>query len=172
MVGVVGDDVFVKDVLVFFFEGGVDFFFIKIVVVLIGIVYIFVGGDGENVIVVVFGVNGEVLEVDVEKVVVVMDKGGYFMFQFEVLFVLVEKVLMFVKIKGVIMVINIVLLMVDVVWFLVFVDVVIFNEIEFELLIGRSGLFVDVCIVVMQVFLVKIGQMFIVMFGVDGVVVV
>jgi ribokinase len=172
MAGAVGDDAFATDALALLAEGGADLSLTKKAAVPTGTAHILVGGDGENVIVVVPGANGEVSEADAEKAVAATDKGGYLMLQLEVPPASVEKALTLAKAKGVTTVINTAPLTADAARLSALADIVISNETEFELLIGKNGLSADARVAAMQDLSARTGQTLIVTLGADGVVAV
>ncbi len=170
--GAVVDVAFATGALALLGEGGADLSLTKTAAVPTGTAHILVGGDGENVIVVVPGANGEVSEADAEKAVASTEKGGYLMLQLEVPPASVEKALTLAKAKGVTTVINTAPLTADAARLSALADIVISNETEFELLIGRSGLSADARIAAMQDLAARTGQTLIVTLGADGVVAV
>jgi ribokinase len=172
MAGVVGDDFFAGDALALLEAGGADLSLVRKNRVATGTAHILVGDDGENVIVVVPGANGDVSEADAGRAVDATPKGGYLMLQLEVPAASVEKALTLARDKGVITVINTAPLTGDAVRLSALADIVISNETEFELLIGRNGLSDDERIEAMTALSAKTGQTLIVTLGADGVVAV
>lgn len=172
MAGAVGDDAFARDALALLAEGGADLSLARTAAVPTGTAHILVGSDGENVIVVVPGANGDVSQEDAEKAVAATDPGSYLMLQLEVPPASVEKALVLARAKGVTTVINTAPLTADAARLSALADIVISNETEFELLIGKSGLSADARIAAMQALAARTGQTLIVTLGADGVVAV
>ena len=106
MAGAVGDDAFAADALALLRAGGADLSLTRTAAVPTGTAHILVGGDGENVIVVVPGANGDVSEADAGTAIAATEAGGYLMLQLEVPPASVEKALTLAKAKGVTTVIN------------------------------------------------------------------
>jgi ribokinase len=170
MAGAVGNDLFAADALALLDASGVDLSLVRKNRVATGTAHILVGGDGENVIVVVPGANGDVSEADAGRAVDATPKGSYLMLQLEVPAPSVEKALTLARDKGVVTVVNTAPLTSDAARLSALTDIVISNETEFELLIGRNGLSPDERIEAMSALSAKTGQTLIVTLGADGVV--
>lgn len=170
MAGAVGDDAFAGDALALLQAGGADLSLVRRTDVATGTAHILVGGDGENVIVVVPGANGEVSDADAGRAVDATDKDGYLMLQLEVPAPSVERALQLAREKGVVTVINTAPLTSDAARLSALADIVISNETEFELLIGKSGLSADERIEAMKALSESTGQTLIVTLGAEGVV--
>ena len=140
MAGAVGSDSFAENALALLKEAGTDLSLTKTVSEPTGTAHILVGGDGENVIVVVASANGTVSESDALTTVQTMSAGDTLMLQLEIPPASVEKALTAAKQKGVRSVINIAPLTPDAARLGRMADIVIANETEFELLAGRDGL--------------------------------
>lgn len=172
MAGAVGDDAFATGALELLKAGGADLSLTRTADVPTGTAHILVAGDGENVIVVVPGANGEVCEADAEAAVAATPAGSYLMLQLEVPAASVERALRLAKDKGVTTVINTAPLTGDAVRLAALADIIISNETEFELLTGITGLTAEARITAMKALAAQTGQTLIVTLGADGAVAV
>ena len=172
MAGAVGDDLFADDALALLKGGGTDLSLVRKPSVPTGTAHILVGGDGENVIVVVPGANGEVSVADAEAAVAATPAGSLMLLQLEVPPASVEAALTGARSKGVTTLINTAPLTADAVRLSALADIVVSNETEFELLTGLKGLTADTRVTAMKALSAKTGQTLIVTLGADGVVAV
>lgn len=172
MAGAVGKDSFADGALELLKGAGADLSLTKTVSEPTGTAHILVGGDGENVIVVVASANATVNEADAEKAVDGMKPGDTLMLQLEIPAASVEKALIAAKQKGVRSVINIAPLTPEAARLGRMADIVIANETEFELLAGKSGIGSTEREEAMKALHAETGQTVIVTLGAEGVVAV
>jgi len=172
MAGAVGSDSFADGALALLKQAGTDLSLTKTVSEPTGTAHILVGGDGENVIVVVASANGTVGAGDAQSAVETMEAGDTLMLQLEIPAASVEKALAAAKSKGITSIINIAPLTADAARLGRMADIVVANETEFELLAGREGLSAAEREEAMQALSRETGQTVIVTLGAEGVVAV
>ena len=172
MAGAVGSDSFADGALALLKQAGTDLSLTKTVSEPTGTAHILVGGDGENVIVVVASANGTVSIDDAQSTVETMNSGDTLMLQLEIPASSVEKALIAAKSKGITSIINIAPLTADAARLGRMADIVVANETEFELLAGREGLSAAEREDAMQALSRETGQTVIVTLGAEGVVAV
>jgi ribokinase len=172
MAGAVGSDSFADGALALLKQAGTDLSLTKTVSEPTGTAHILVGGDGENVIVVVASANGTVGAGDAQSAVETMEAGDTLMLQLEIPAASVEKALVAAKSKGITSIINIAPLTADAARLGRMADIVVANETEFELLAGREGLSAAEREEAMQALSRETGQTVIVTLGAEGVVAV
>ena len=170
MVGAVGSDAFADEALGLLKAAGTDLASVKVVDTPTGTAHIIVGGDGENVIVVVAGANGEVTADDAEHAVATMAPGDILMLQLEIPADAVEAALKAARARGIQSVINLAPLTPDARRLGAMADVLIANETEFELFADRTGLTSSEREEAMLALHAASGQTLIVTLGADGVV--
>ena len=170
MVGAVGSDAFADEALGLLKAAGTDLASVKVVDTPTGTAHIIVGGDGENVIVVVAGANGEVTAADAEHTVAAMVPGDILMLQLEIPADAVEAALKAARARGIQSVINLAPLTPDARRLGAMADVLIANETEFELFADRTGLTSSEREEAMLALHAASGQTLIVTLGADGVV--
>ncbi|WP_428427211.1 ribokinase [Pararhizobium sp.] len=172
MAGAVGSDSFADGALALLKQAGTDLSLTKTVSEPTGTAHILVGGDGENVIVVVASANGTVSVDDAQSAVETMSPGDTLMLQLEIPPASVETALIAAKSKGLTSIINIAPLTADAARLGRMADIVVANETEFELLAGREGLSAAERENAMQALSRETGQTVIVTLGAEGVVAV
>jgi ribokinase len=172
MAGAVGTDSFADGALALLKQAGTDLSLTKTVSEPTGTAHILVGGDGENVIVVVASANGTVNTGDAQSAVETMSAGDTLMLQLEIPPASVEKALVAAKSKGITSIINIAPLTSDAARLGRMADIVVANETEFELLAGRDGLSAGEREDAMRTLSAETGQTVIVTLGAEGVVAV
>ncbi|WP_426239987.1 ribokinase [Pararhizobium sp. DWP1-1-3] len=172
MAGAVGSDSFADGALALLKQAETDLSLTKTVSEPTGTAHILVGGDGENVIVVVASANGTVSVDDAQSTVGTMSHGDTLMLQLEIPASSVEEALVAAKSKGIISIINIAPLTADAARLGRMADIVVANETEFELLAGRDGLSATERQDAMQALSRETGQTVIVTLGAEGVVAV
>ena len=170
MIGAVGDDNFAGPALELLKQAGTDLSLVKTCGEPTGTALILVGGDGENVIVVVPGANAEVNADDANRAVGAMQAGDILMVQLEIPAATVETGLITAKARGLTSIINIAPLTAEAARLARLADIIVANETEFELLAGISGLTSQARIEQMQRIHAETGQTLIVTLGADGVV--
>ncbi|MDQ0318739.1 ribokinase [Pararhizobium capsulatum DSM 1112] len=170
MAGAVGSDAFAADALVLMKEAGTDLSATRTVDEATGTAHILVGGDGENVIVVVAGANGKVSDEDGRAAVAAMSANDTLVLQLEVPPSAIETALIAARQAGIRSLINIAPLTADAARLGRMADIVIANETEFELLAEKSGLSADERIEEMRRLQGETGQTIIVTLGAEGVV--
>ncbi|AWI55745.1 ribokinase [Sinorhizobium fredii] len=169
MAGAVGSDSFAEGALALLKEAGTDLGLTKTVNEPTGTAHILVGGDGENVIVVVASANATVSEGDASTAVGKMSAGDTLMLQLEIPAASVEKALVEAKRRGIRSVINIAPLTPEAARLGRMADIVIANETEFELLAGKSGIAGAEREAAMKSLHDETGQTVIVTLGAEGV---
>lgn len=170
MAGAVGSDSFADGALELLKEAGADLTLTKTVEEPTGTAHILVGGDGENVIVVVASANATVNEADAVAAVDGMQAGDILMLQLEIPAASVEKALAEARRKGVRSVINIAPLTPEAARLGRLADIVIANETEFELLAGKTGIESAEREEAMKKLHTETGHTVIVTLGAEGVV--
>ena len=138
MIGAVGDDAFATGALAELEREGADLTGVAKVAGASGIAVILVGGDGENMIVVVPGANASVDEAMARAAVAAMQKGDYLVLQQEIPSASTAAALDAAKAAGVISVFNTAPFTDDSPALAAKADIVIANETEFALLVGRE----------------------------------
>lgn len=131
MVGAVGKDAFAAEALSLLADAGVDLAYVKETAAPTGTAMILVGGDGENMIAVVPGANGEVSPQDVEAAG--LREGGFVLLQHEIPLSTVEAALNAARSAGAVSLLNTAPFHAEAAGFLVLADYVIANETEFDL---------------------------------------
>ncbi|QRM54041.1 ribokinase [Sinorhizobium sp. BG8] len=170
MAGAVGSDGFAGDALALLEGAGTDLSLVKTSPEPTGTAHILVGGDGENVIVVVPGANGTVSADDAREAIASMNGGDFLMLQLEVPAAAVEAALTEARTKGVTSVINLAPLTPDARRLGAMADILVANETEFELFAGREDLSASEREKAMSELHAKSGQTLIVTLGAEGVV--
>jgi ribokinase len=170
MAGAVGSDAFATDALALMKDAGTDLSAVKVVDDATGTAHILVGGDGENVIIVVASANGKVSTEDALAAVAAMRKDDTLVLQLEVPAPSIEAALSAAKKAGIRSIINIAPLTSDAARLGRMADIVVANETEFELLAGKSGLAGEDRIAEMRRLHDETGQTIIVTLGAEGVV--
>ncbi|WP_322882995.1 ribokinase [Sinorhizobium medicae] len=170
MAGAVGSDAFAEGALALLREAGTNLDLTKTVAEPTGTAHIIVGGDGENVIVVVASANAIVSEDDAASAVEKMSPGDTLMLQLEIPAASVEKALAEAKRRNVRSIINIAPLTPDAARLGRSADFVIANETEFELLAGKSSITGTEREEAMKQLHAETGQSVIVTLGAEGVV--
>ncbi|HXV31213.1 MAG TPA: ribokinase [Sinorhizobium sp.] len=170
MAGAVGSDSFAEGALALLKEAGTDLGLTRTVDAPTGTAHIIVGGDGENVIVVVASANATVSESDAVAAVERMSPGDTLMLQLEIPAASVEKALVEAKRQGIRSIINIAPLTPQAARLGRMADIVIANETEFELLAGKSGIAGAEREDAMTALHAETGQTVIVTLGAEGVV--
>ncbi len=170
MAGAVGSDSFATDALVLMKEAGTDLSAVKVVDDATGTAHILVGGDGENVIIVVASANGRVSDADGRAAVAAMNKGDTLVLQLEVPASAIETALSAARQAGIRSIINIAPLTADAARLGRLADIVVANETEFELLAGKNGLSAGEREAEMRRLHEETGQTIIVTLGAEGVI--
>ncbi|NRP71891.1 Ribokinase [Ensifer psoraleae] len=170
MAGAVGSDSFAEGALALLKEAGADLSLTKTVDAPTGTAHIIVGGDGENVIVVVASANATVSESDAMTALETMSAGDTLMLQLEIPEATVEKALAEAKRRDIRSIINIAPLTPEAARLGRIADTVIANETEFELLAGRSGIDAAAREAAMKQLHQETGQTVIVTLGAEGVI--
>jgi len=140
MAGAVGSDSFADGALELLKSAGADLSLVKTASEPTGTAHITVGGDGENVIIVVASANGTVSPDDAKAAVGAMAAGDTLMLQLEIPAEAVEAALDAAKQQGVTSIINIAPLTPEAARLGRKADIVVANETEFELLAGAQDL--------------------------------
>ena len=170
MAGAVGEDSFATDALALLYDAGTNLSLVKKTDKPTGTAVILVGGDGENVIVVVPGANGEVTVAEAEEAVAATQDDGILVLQFEIPPASVEAALKTAKAKGITTLINTAPMIADAPRLAGLADMVVANETEFELFSGEKHKDAESRITTMRRIHAETGQTLIVTLGADGVV--
>ncbi|MFD1329286.1 ribokinase [Mycoplana ramosa] len=170
MAGAVGGDAFAAESLVLLTQSRVDLDLVKVADEPTGTAHILVADDGENVIVVVAGANGDVTAADAKAAVAQMAAGDILALQLEVPAEAVEAALDAARARRVTSVINLAPMTSDARRLGAKADIVVTNEIEFEQYAGKSGLSDAEREAEMRALHEQTGQTIIVTLGADGVI--
>ncbi|MET0747549.1 MAG: ribokinase [Rhizobium sp.] len=170
MAGAVGTDGFAEPALALLDGAGTELDAVRHVTEPTGTALILVGGDGENVIVVVPGANGTVTSEDATAAVAALTKDDILMLQLEVPGGAVETALTAAKTAGVRTILNLAPLTADAARLGRLADIVIANETEFELLAGQHGMGAAEREAALVRLHGETGQTLIVTLGGDGVI--
>ena len=169
MCGAVGNDAFAGDALALLDDAGADLAAVRRVDGPTGIAVILVGGDGENMIVVIPGANGKVSAHDADQAVTAMARGDTLLLQMEIPEAATEAALKAAQAKGVRSVLNIAPLTDAVVRLAPLADIVIANETEFARLSGQTAETLEAARAELEKLHAKTGQCMIITLGGDGV---
>lgn len=169
MCGTVGDDAFAAEALALLDDAGADLSAVRRLEGPTGTAMILVGGDGENMIVVIGGANGKVTAQDAEEAVARMSAGDTLLLQMEIPEAGIEAALRAARAKGVRSILNIAPLTDAVERLALLADIVIANETEFARLSGRPAETLDAARAELTALHAKTGQCMIVTLGGDGV---
>jgi ribokinase len=170
MAGAVGWDAFAESALALMKEAGTDLSLVKTANEPTGTAHILVGGDGENVIVVVASANGTVNEADGLAAMETMSTQDTLVLQLEVPAKAVEGALLAARDRGIRSIINIAPLTEHAAVLGRMADIVVANETEFERLAGRDRLSPDERESAIRTLAAETGQTVIVTLGADGVI--
>lgn len=140
MAGAVGSDNFAPMALELLKSSGADIENVKTTDEPTGTALILVGGDGENMIAVVAGANGEVSSDDACSIIDQMSEGDSLLLQMEIDASTVKKALETARDKGVRSVFNIAPMTDEAGKLAPLADIIVANETEFDLLIGKGTL--------------------------------
>lgn len=172
MVGACGEDEFAVPALTHLRYDGVNLDRVRNAPTATGVASIFVGGDGENVIVIIAGANGTVGLQDAQAAIAAMNAGDILMLQLEIPPETIEAALKAARAKRIKTILNTAPLTTEATRLAGLADIVIANETEFDLLVGRNGLDASAREQAMQDYGRQSGQTIIVTLGADGVVAV
>ena len=170
MVGACGEDEFAVPALTHLRYDGVNLDRVRNAPTATGVASIFVGGDGENVIVIIPGANGTVGVHDAEAAIAGMSAGDILMLQLEIPSATIEAALKLARAKRIKTILNTAPITVEATRLAALADTVIANESEFELLIGQSGLDAKAREQAMRDYAARSNQTVIVTLGGDGVI--
>ena len=170
MAGAVGTDTFAEAAVALLRDAGTDLSAVATVDGPTGTALILVGGDGENMIAVVPGANGEMTAAHASDAVAVMQASDILMLQLEIPVAAVEQALASARAKGVTTIINIAPLVPDAARLGLLADIVIANETEFERLAGQADMSPEARETAMQRIHAETGRTLIVTLGAEGVV--
>jgi ribokinase len=169
MCGAVGNDAFASEALALLGEAGADLELVRHVEGPTGTALILVGGDGENMIAVIPGANGEVTAEDAERAVAEMAANDTLVLQMEIPEAAIEAALKAAKARSVRSVLNIAPLTDAVVRLAPLADIVIANETEFARLSGRPAETLEAARTEVEALHARTGQCLIVTLGGEGV---
>lgn len=169
MVGATGNDAFAAEALALLKEAGADLGGVRELEGATGIALILVGGDGENVIVVIPGANGKVTPEDAGDAIAAMSPGDTVLLQMEIPEAAVNAALEAARAKGVRSILNIAPLTDAVERLAPLADIVIANETEFARLSGRPVEALNEVKAELEALHARSGQCMIVTLGGDGV---
>lgn len=169
MVGATGDDAFAAEALALLEAAGTDLGGVHKLEGATGIALILVGGDGENVIVVIPGANGKVTAQDAGEAIASMSPGDTVLLQMEIPEAAVRVALEASRAKGVRSILNIAPLTDAVTRLAPLADILIANETEFARLSGKPVEGLAEVQAELEALHGKTGQCLIVTLGGDGV---
>lgn len=169
MCGAVGNDAFASEALALLDAAGADLGLVRHVEGPTGTALILVGGDGENMIAVIPGANGEVTAEDAERAVAAMAASDTLVLQMEIPEAAIEAALKAARAKGIRSVLNIAPLTEAVERLAPLADIVIANETEFARLSGQPAETLEAARTVVEALHARTGQCLIVTLGGDGV---
>ncbi|MDF1608304.1 ribokinase [Hoeflea sp. YIM 152468] len=167
--GAVGTDAYGVEALALLDQAGVDLDSVRHLEGATGIAMILVGGDGENMIVVIPGANGQVTARDAEQAVARMADNDTLLLQMEIPEAATEAALKAARARGIKSILNIAPLTDAVERLAPLADIVIANETEFARLSGRSAETLDAAREELAKLHTRTGQCMIVTLGGDGV---
>lgn len=169
MCGAVGDDAFATEALALLKYAGADLGAVRRLDGATGTAMILVGGDGENMIVIIAGANGKVTAQDAGQAVARMAEGDTLVLQMEIPEASIETALLTARAKQVRSILNIAPLTEAVERLAPLADIVIANETEFALLSGRPAETLDAARAELTALHGRTGQCMIITLGKDGV---
>ncbi|MGF9565468.1 ribokinase [Neorhizobium sp. JUb45] len=172
MAGSVGEDEFAGPALELLDEAGVDLSAVARSSEPTGTAQILVGGDGENMIVVVPGANGTIDDDQAHIAVGTMRAGSLLMLQLEIPAASVERALLSARAQHIVSILNTAPLTPEAAELATLADIVVANETEFSLLIGRTITRADEREAAMLEWHSIRGQALVVTLGGDGVIAV
>jgi ribokinase len=170
MAGAVGSDNFAEMALELLKSSGTDLDNIKVTEAATGTALILVGGDGENMIAVVAGANGEVNSDDAGLIIDKMGAGDSLLLQMEIEADTVKAALEAAREKGVRSIFNIAPMTDEAAKLAPLADIVVANETEFDLLIGKGTLTDEERNTKMQAFADTHNRSVVITLGGDGVI--
>lgn len=170
MAGAVGSDSFAKDALALMRAAGTDLSAVKTADLPTGTAHILVGGDGENMIVVVAGANGTMTDADARATVAALSPTDTLVLQLEIPTGAVETALTEARARKIRSIINIAPLTEHAAALGRMAAIVVANETEFERLAGRDRLSSEERELAMRTLVEETGQTVIVTLGADGVI--
>lgn len=170
MIGAVGNDAFAPQALELLDKGGVDLSGVKTSPTATGIALIFVGGTGENMIVIAQGANATVMPEDIASSAI--NKGDYVLLQLEIPTPTVAAAIKLAKEKSALSILNTAPFHLDAVALMADADITIANETEFDLAADAMALHGVDRKAKMSAFVMKTGKTIIVTLGADGVLAV
>ena len=169
MCGAVGNDTFATEALALLDDAGTGLGLVRHVEGPTGTALILVGGDGENMIAVIPGANGEVTAKDAERAVAEMTANDTLVLQMEIPEAAIEAALKAAKARSVRSVLNIAPLTDAVERLAPLADIVIANETEFARLSGRPAETREAARTEVEALHARTGQCLIVTLGGEGV---
>lgn len=170
MAGAVGSDNFAEMALELLKSSGTDLDNVKVVEAATGTALILVGGDGENMIAVVAGANGEVNSDDAGLIIDKMGAGDSLLLQMEIEADTVKAALEAAREKGVRSIFNIAPMTDEAAKLAPLADIVVANETEFDLLIGKGTLSDEERNIEMKAFADTHNRSVVITLGGDGVI--
>ncbi len=170
MAGAVGSDSFAEDALALMRAAGTDLSAVKTADLPTGTAHILVGGDGENMIVVVAGANGTMTDADARATVAALSPTDTLVLQLEIPTGAVETALTEARARKIRSIINIAPLTEHAAALGRMAAIVVANETEFERLAGRDRLSSEERELAMRTLVEETGQTVIVTLGADGVI--
>lgn len=170
MAGAVGSDNFADMALDLLKSSGANLDNVKSTDTATGTALILVGGDGENMIAVVAGANGEVDTDDARTIISQMSEGDSLLLQMEVDAETVKTALEAAREQGVRSVFNIAPMTDDAGALAHLADIVVANETEFDLLIGKGTLSGEDRDLEMKRFAETYNRSVVITLGGDGVI--
>lgn len=170
MSGAVGSDTFADPALELLKAAGTDLSSVLKAREPTGTALVLVGGDGENMIVVIPGANGTITADEAVKTVDAMAAGDILMLQLEIPPAAVEAVFKAAREKGVTTILNTAPFTKEAVRLSSLADIVVANETEFDLVSGEPAASAEARIAALNKLHSESGQTFVVTLGGDGVI--
>ncbi|MBI1621852.1 ribokinase [Aquamicrobium zhengzhouense] len=168
MVGAVGNDPFAGQALALLRESGADLSTVRTTEGATGIASIMVGADGENIIAVIPGGNGEVQEDDIAAAR--LKAGNHVLLQHEIPLNIVKAAIVAAREAGAVSILNTAPFRKEAASFLAETDYVVANETEFDLYADALALEGDDREARMRDFVARTSRTVVVTLGGDGVV--
>lgn len=170
MAGAVGQDDFAASSIELLKTAGTDLSFVKSVEGPTGTALILVGGDGENMIAVVPGANGNVVSEDAELLLKSMSAGDSILLQMEIGVAAVKTALISARKHNIRSVFNTAPMAPEAIALAPLADIIVANETEFDLLIEKGTLTDEQRLDELQHYAEQTGRSVVITLGGDGVI--
>lgn len=170
MAGAIGADNFGPMAVALLKEAKIDLSGVKQSDAPTGTALILVGADGENMIAVVAGANGDVSPQDANALIASMAQGDYLLLQMEISADAVHEALQKAQQRNITTVFNIAPITSDIAQLAPLADIIVANETEFDLLIGKGTLSDDQRLAEMAQYCETHERTMVVTLGAEGVI--